>query len=283
MAREMSVHSGFSWLRATLLGLGRAALLAALAAAPAAPAAPVGAASPDGALLVYAAASLTDALEEVDAAFTRQTGIPVKASFAASSVLAKQIEAGAPADVFFAAERAWMDYLEQRGLLRSGSRHDLLRNALVLIAPADSTVRLKIAPGFDLVGALGGGRLATADPDSVPAGQYARAALTTLGVWQPVSGHLVRAENVRAALEYVARGDAPLGIVYRTDAQVERRVRVVDVFPDDTHPPIVYPVALTAGARAQAERFTAFLSSDEVRAIFVRRGFVPLAPQGGGF
>jgi molybdate transport system substrate-binding protein len=280
MAREVFMHSGFSRLRAALQGLCRIALLAALAAAAAAQAASVDVPSPQSALLVYAAASLTDALEEVDAAFTRQTGIPVKASFAASSVLAKQIEAGAPADVFFAAERAWMDYLEQRGLLKRGSRHDLLGNALVLVAPADSTVRLKIAPGFDLVAALGGGRLATADPDSVPAGQYARAALTALGVWQSLSGHLVRAENVRAALEYVARGDAPLGIVYRTDAQVEKRVRVVDVFPADTHPPIVYPVALTAGAGAQAQRFTAFLSSAAARAIFVRQGFVVLTPQG---
>jgi molybdate transport system substrate-binding protein len=173
-----------------------------------------------------------------------------------------------------------MDYLEQRGLLRPGTRHDLLGNALVLIAPTASTVRLKIAPRFDLVGALGGGRLATADPDSVPAGQYARAALTTLGVWQSVSGRLVRAENVRAALEYVARDDAPLGIVYRTDAQAEKRVRVVDVFPAGTHPPIAYPVSLTAGARAQAQRLTAFLSSAAAREIFVRRGFVLLTPQG---
>jgi molybdate transport system substrate-binding protein len=273
MAREMSVHSGFSWLFTAVFGLGSAALGAAVSAAPAAPA------SAQGTVLVYAAASLTDALDEVDAAFTAQTGIQVKASFAASSVLAKQIEAGAPADVFFAAERVWMDYLDERGLLRRGSRHDLLGNALVLIAPADSTVRLKIAPGFNLVGALGGGRLATADPDSVPAGQYARAALTKLGVWPQVSGHMVRAENVRAALEYVARGDAPLGIVYRTDAQVEKRVRVVDVFPADTHPPIVYPVALTTGAQAPAARFMAFLLGEAARQIFMRRDFAPLTPQ----
>jgi molybdate transport system substrate-binding protein len=273
MAREMSVHSGFSWLFTAVFGLGSAALGAAVSAAPAAPA------SAQGTVLVYAAASLTDALDEVDAAFTAQTGIQVKASFAASSVLAKQIEAGAPADVFFAAERVWMDYLDERGLLRRGSRHDLLGNALVLIAPADSTVRLKIAPGFNLVGALGGGRLATADPDSVPAGQYARAALTKLGVWPQVSDHMVRAENVRAALEYVARGDAPLGIVYRTDAQVEKRVRVVDVFPADTHPPIVYPVALTTGAQAPAARFMAFLLGEAARQIFMRRDFAPLTPQ----
>lgn len=282
MARELSAPSAISWLRSTVLRLGRAALVATVAAVPAALAGPAGEGSAPPALLVYAAASLTDALDEVDVLFSTQTGTPVKASFAASSVLAKQIEAGAPADVFFAAERAWMDYLEQRGLLRRGSRHDLLGNTLVLIAPARSTVRLKIAPGFDLVGALGGGRLATGDPDSVPAGQYARAALTTLGVWQAVAVHLVRAENVRAALEYVAREDAPLGIVYRTDAQVEKRVRVVDVFPDDTHPPIVYPVALTAGAPPQAQRFTEFLSSAAAQQIFIRRGFVPLTAQNPG-
>lgn len=282
MARELSAPSAISRWRNTVLRLGRAALVAAVAAVPAAMAGPAGEGSAPPALLVYAAASLTDALDEVDVLFSTQTGIPVKASFAASSVLAKQIEAGAPADVFFAAERAWMDYLEQRGLLRRGSRRDLLGNALVLIAPAGSTVRLKIAPGFDLVGALGGGRLATADPDSVPAGQYARAALTTLGVWQAIAAHLVRAENVRAALEYVAREDAPLGIVYRTDAQVEKRVRVVDVFPDDTHPPIVYPVALTAGAPPQAQRFTEFLSSAAARQVFIRRGFVPLTAQSPG-
>jgi len=282
MARELSARSAISWLRSAVLPLGRAALVVALAVAAAAMAAPAAAGSPQPALLVYAAASLTEALDEVDILFSTQTGIPVKASFAASSVLAKQIEAGAPADVFFAAERAWMDYLEQRGLLRRGSLRDLLGNTLVLIAPADSTVRLKIAPGFDLVGALGGGRLATADPDSVPAGQYARAALTTLGVWQAVAAHLVRAENVRVALEYVAREDAPLGIVYRTDAQAEKRVRVVDVFPEDSHPPIVYPVALTAGARPQAQRFAEFLSSAAARQIFMRRGFAPLTTQGSG-
>jgi molybdate transport system substrate-binding protein len=227
-------------------------------------------------LLVFAAASLTDVLEEVDRAFTARTHIEVRASYAASSVLAKQIEAGAPADVFFSADLAWVDYVEKRGLVKAGSRRDLLSNSLVLIAPADSPVRLRIAPRFDLVGALGGGRLATGDPDSVPVGKYARAALTQLGVWDGVAARLVRAENVRAALEYVARGEAALGSVYRTDAQAEKRVRIVDTFPADTHPPITYPAVVTAGARAQAPQFVEFLASAEARQIFTRYGFTPL-------
>ena len=179
-----------------------------------------------------------------------QSGIAVKASFAASSVLAKQIEAGAPAQVFLSADREWMDYLEQRGRLQGGSRRDLLGNELVLIAPADSALQLKIAPHFALLAALGSGRLATGDPDSVPAGLYARAALTRLGVWPQVADRLVRAENVRAALMYVARGEAPLGIVYRTDARAEGRVRVVDVFPADTPPTDHLPAGADGGSRS---------------------------------
>lgn len=231
-----------------------------------------------GPLLVFAAASLGDALAEVDRAFSARTGIPVKESFAASSVLAKQIEAGAPADLFFSADLPWVDYLQQRALLKPGTRRDVLGNELVLIAPADSPVHLKIAPHFALAAALGAGHLAVADPDSVPAGEYARVALTQLGVWDSVSGRLVRAENVRAALAYVARAEAALGIVYRTDAQAEQRVRVVDVFPAGTHPPIVYPAALTAGALPQATELEEFLTGDEARAIFKRYGFVTFVP-----
>jgi len=227
-------------------------------------------------VLVFAAASLTDALTEVSRLFTARTGIHVNVSDAASSVLAKQIEAGAPADVFLSADQGWMDYLSDRGLLRAGSRHDLLGNRLVLIAPKDSAVSLKIAPGFALAAALGNGRLATGDPDSVPVGKYAKAALIKLGVWESVSGRLVRAENVRAALEYVAHGEAPLGIVYQTDAQAEVRVRVVDTFPEGTYPPITYPVALTATARPGAQKLLDFLGSDAAREIFVRQGFTPL-------
>ena len=236
-------------------------------------AAPGSAALPQPTLLVFAAASLTDALGEADRVFSAETHVAVKTSYAASSVLAKQIEAGAHADVFVSADREWMDYLEKRGLLRAGTRRDVLGNALVLIAPADSTVQLKIAPGFALVAALRDGRLASADPDSVPAGLYARAALTKLGVWDEVAPHLARAENVRAALAYVARGETPLGIVYQTDALADKHVRVVDVFPADTHPPIIYPAAVTAVGRPKAARYLDFLRSESARQVFVRYGF----------
>lgn len=229
-------------------------------------------------LLVFAAASLTDALGEVDREFSARSGQPVRESFDASSTLAKQIEAGAAADVFVSADPAWMDYVEARGLLRRGTRRDLLGNALVLIAPAGSTVRLQIGPGFPLAAALGGGRLAVADPDSVPAGKYAHTALAALGVWDTVADRLARAESVRTALAYVARAETPLGIVYRTDAAAEPRVRVVDVFPPGTHPPITYPVALTAAAQPAAVRFEQFLSGDEARRIFKRYGFVTFVP-----
>jgi molybdate transport system substrate-binding protein len=191
-------------------------------------------------------------------------------------VLAKQIEAGAPAGVFVSADPEWMDYLAQRGLIEAGSRRDLLGNRLVLIAPADSRVMLRLTPGAPLAAALGGGRLATGDPDAVPAGRYAREALIALGLWNKVSSRLVRAENVRAALEYVARGEAPLGIVYRTDALADKRVRIVDTFAADSHEPIIYPLALTVHAGAAAARFATFLESPAARQIFARYGFEPL-------
>lgn len=228
-------------------------------------------------VLVFAAASLANVLGEMDEAFTGRTGIRVTSSLAASSMLAKQIEAGAPADVYFSADLQWMDYLQQRGLLRAGSRQDILGNSLVLIGPASSSLQVSIGPGFDLPRLLQGGRLAVADPDAVPAGIYARQALVKLGVWSSVVPRLVRAENVRAALEYVARGDAPLGIVYRTDALVEKRVRVVGVFPADSHPPIVYPVALTRRASPAAGRYLAYITSAAAQPIFRKWGFEPLA------
>jgi len=229
-------------------------------------------------VLVFAAASLANVLAEMDKAFTERTGIRVTSSLAASSMLAKQIEAGAPADVYFSADLQWMDYLQQRGLLRAGSRQDLVGNSLVLIGPASSSLQVSIGPGIDLPRLLRrGGRLAVADPDAVPAGIYARQALVKLGVWNSVMPRLVRAENVRAALEYVARGDAPLGIVYRTDALVEKRVRVVGVFPADSHPPIVYPVALTRRASPAAARYLAYITSAAAQPIFRKWGFEPLA------
>jgi molybdate transport system substrate-binding protein len=228
-------------------------------------------------VLVFAAASLANVLGDLDNSFTARTGIRVTSSLAASSTLAKQIEAGAPADAFFSADLQWMDYLQQRGLLRPGSRHDVVGNSLVLIAPAVSPLQVRIGPGFDLAKLLGAGRLAVADPDSVPAGIYAREALGKLGVWNSVASRLVRAENVRAALEYVARADAPLGIVYRTDAMVEKRVRIAGVFPADSHAPIVYPVALTRHAGPQATRYLAFITSAAARPIFRKWGFEPLS------
>jgi molybdate transport system substrate-binding protein len=235
------------------------------------------AAQGSGPVLVFAAASLANVLGDLDKAFTGRTGIRVTSSLAASSMLAKQIEAGAPADVYFSADLQWMDYLQQRGLLRAGSRRDLVGNSLVLIAPSRSRLQVSIGPGMDLPRVLAGGRLAVADPDSVPAGIYAREALAKLGVWSSVVPRLVRAENVRAALEYVARGDVPFGIVYRTDALVEKRVRVVGVFPPDSHPPILYPVALTRGASAAAARYLAYVTSADAQPIFRKWGFEPLA------
>jgi molybdate transport system substrate-binding protein len=225
-------------------------------------------------LLVFAAASLTDALQEIGSAYEKTTPAKVKLSFDASSNLARQIEAGAKADVFFSADTQWMDYLQTRNLIQVSTRQNVVANSLVLIAPADSRLQLKIGPHFPLVAALGkDGRLATGDPDSVPAGRYARSALSTLGVWDEVSPRLARAENVRVALLYVARGEAPLGIVYATDALVDKTVRVVDTFPANTHPPIVYPAALTKSAQGAAAAFVAYLTGPRGHEVFVKYGF----------
>jgi molybdate transport system substrate-binding protein len=228
-------------------------------------------------LTVFAAASLTNVMGDVGKAWSERGQPAPKLSFASSSVLARQIEAGARADVFFSADVEWMDYVANRGLVRNETRRDLLGNRLVLIAPASSTVALQIAPGFPLAATLGKGRLATGDPDFVPAGRYARSALTTLGVWSDVADRLVRAENVRVALAYVSRGEAPLGIVYATDALAEPRVRVVDTFPEDSHLPIRYPVAALRGSGAAAAEFADFLAGEQARDLFVRAGFIVLA------
>jgi molybdate transport system substrate-binding protein len=217
-------------------------LLVALAATP-------GALGAERDVTVFAAASLTNALQDIGRDYEASGGGKVKFSFAASSLLARQIEAGAHADMFFSADVEWMDYLAERKLIKAATRRDVLSNRLVLIAPAGSTMALKIEPGFALAAALGDSRLALADPDTVPAGKYAKAALTTLGVWDAVANKIARAENVRAALAYVARGEALLGIVYETDAKAEPKVRTVDVFPADTHPAIVYPVAAAMDPR----------------------------------
>ncbi len=237
---------------------------------------PCAAAEPEPGIVVFGAASLTNVLQELGDAFTGQTAIPVKFSFAASSGLAKQIESGAPADVFFSADVDWMDYLQARNLIRSASRHDVVGNRLVLIAPADSAMVLKIEPRFALAAALGTGRLVTGDPDSVPVGRYARQALTQLQVWDGVEARLVRADSVRSALAFVDRGEAALGIVYETDALIDKKVRIVDTFPDASHSPIVYPVALTASAKASAAKFEDFLRSPAAAMAFEKYGFQPL-------
>ena len=227
----------------------------------------------DNTVLVFAAASVQTALDEIAPAAERATGVRMRMSYAASSALARQIENGAPADIFLSADLEWMDYVAERRLIQAGSRVNLLGNQLVLIATASRPVTLKIAPGFPLAATLGRDRLAMANPDVAPAGKYGRAALTTLGVWDSVAGKVASTETVRGALLLVARGEAPLGIVYRTDAIVEPRVVVVDRFPESTHPPIVYPVATTSVAKPAAGKILEFLKSPAARAVYDRQGF----------
>lgn len=227
-------------------------------------------------LTVFAAASLRESLDEVARAFEAKGGPTVRIAYGATSAMARQIDAGAPAALFIAADSEWMDHLEARGHLR-GPRVALLTNALVLVAPAASTASLRIGPGFALAAALGGERLAVADPKAVPAGKYARAALESFGAWKPVEGRLAPMENVRAALAMVSRGEVPLGIVYLTDARAERGVRIVDTFPPTSHPPIVYPLGVMRAAPRAADDLAAFLQSPAARAIWIRHGFGTLA------
>jgi molybdate transport system substrate-binding protein len=221
----------------------------------------------------FAAASLSNALPEVAAVYKQRTGTTIKFSFAASSVLARQIEASPGVDLFMSADADWMDYLDNRGLIDHATRRTLLTTHLVLIAPATSPVALKIAPHFDLVAALNSGRLAIADPDSVPAGKYAKSSLMSLGVWNAVVDRTANAESVRVALAYVARGETPLGIVYATDAGIEPKVKIVGTFPDKTHAPIVYPAAATKEAKPGAKAFLDFLSGPQAHTIFAKYGF----------
>ena len=227
-----------------------------------------------GVLTVYAAASLSEALQALTDRFTADTGIPVRLSFAASSALARQIEAGAPADLYLSADEEWMDYLAERQLIDPKSRRELLGNRLVLIGAAGDPLRLTIAPGFNIAGALGDSRLAVADPDSVPAGRYAQAALRSLGAWDSVHKRLARAENVRGALQYVARGETRLGVVYATDARADARVRVIDVFPASSHPPIRYPAAVLENAAPGTERLLTYLSSADAAPVWTKFGFL---------
>lgn len=228
----------------------------------------------DRVVTVFAASSLTDVLNDVGKAYTVATQVQVRISPAASSALARQIESGSPADVFISADQEWMDYLAVRKLIRTDTRTDIVSNSLVLVAPADSTINLRITPGFALAKALGkNGRIATGDPASVPVGKYASAALMQLGVWSEVKNRLIPADNVRTALNFVALGEAPLGIVYATDARGNARVRVVDTFPASSHERISYPAAATANASVESTGFVKFLRSDAAQAIFIRAGF----------
>lgn len=229
----------------------------------------------DAGVTVYAAASLKEGLDALIRQFEKQGNPRVRVSYGASSALARQIEKGAPADMFISADLEWMDYLDQRKFVHAASRVNLLSNRLVLIAPAAATVALTIAPNFPLAAALGDHRLAMADPASVPAGRYGKAALEALGVWPAVASKLAPGENVRAALMLVARGEAPYGIVYRTDAMAERKVRVVGEFAASLHPPIVYVAAVLADHRsAAAASLLRFLHAAEARAVWRKFGFV---------
>jgi molybdate transport system substrate-binding protein len=232
--------------------------------------APVAAAS----VMVFAAASLKEAMDEQARQFAANTGDKVIVSYGASNALAKQIEAGAPADVFISADLDWMDYVAGHNLLAPNARFNLLRNTLVLIEPASSRQTLKIAPNFGLAAVLGTEKLAMANPDSVPAGKYGKSALEKLGVWTSVEKQVVRTENVRAALALVARGEAPFGIVYATDALSDKGVRIVDSFPPDSYPPIVYPAALLASSTSPAAKpLLEYLRSVPARPVWERFGF----------
>jgi molybdate transport system substrate-binding protein len=237
---------------------------------------PAWAQSPD--LVVFAAASLKNALDDINALRQRDTGKKAAISYAASPALARQIEQAAPADIFISADLDWMDYLQQRSLIKTESRGNLLANRIVLIAAKDSPIAARIAPGFDLAGLLGpGNRLAMADTKAVPAGKYGKAALEALKVWPSVEAKIAQAENVRAALLLVSRGETPLGIVYRTDATADPGVKIVDMFPAELHPPIVYPVALTAGrAHPDAVAFLDYLKSAKAKPLFEKQGFAVL-------
>jgi molybdate transport system substrate-binding protein len=230
-----------------------------------------------GNVVLFAAASLKDALDDIDRQYQMDTDKHLITSLAASSLLAKQIEVGAPADVFISADLDWMDYLAQRNLIKADTRKNLVGNELVLIAPKDSTIQVKIEPNFPLAALLGGGRLAMADTSAVPAGKYGKAALEKLGVWDTVSGQIAQAENVRAALALVARKEAPLGIVYQTDAAAEPKVKIVGVFPADTHPPIIYSIAVTArSTNPDAVGLVDYLVSPKAAPFFEKQGFTVL-------
>jgi molybdate transport system substrate-binding protein len=229
-------------------------------------------------VLVFAAASLKNALDDTIAAYEKSGGGAIKVSYAASSALAKQIENGAPADMFISADLDWMNDVEKNKAIKPETHANLFGNSLVLVEPADSTRAVDITSGFPLAAILGDGRLAMANPDSVPAGKYGKAALQKLGVWNAVENKIASAEDVRAALLFVSRKEAPFGIVYRTDAAADKGVKVAGVFPADAYPPIIYPAALTASSKnPEAAKFLAYLRSDAAKPFFEKQGFSVLA------
>jgi molybdate transport system substrate-binding protein len=231
-----------------------------------------------GGLVIFAAASLKNALDEIATGWAKDTGKPMpKISYAASSALAKQIEQGAPADLFISADLDWMDYVDKKDLIQKDTRFNLLGNKIVLIAPKDSKTTVDVKQGFDLAKALAGGKLAMGNVDAVPAGKYGKAALEKLGAWDGVKDKIAQADNVRAALLLVARGEAPLGIVYATDAAAEPNVKIVGTFPDGSHPPIIYPAAVVKDAKsADAQPFLNVLKSAKARPAFEKQGFTVL-------
>jgi len=232
------------------------------------------AAAQDKTVTVFAAASMKNALDDINAAYTAKSGTKIVVSYAASSALAKQIEQGAPADVFISADTDWMDYAIGKKNINEPSRVNLLGNSIVLIAPKDSEIdNVNIAAGFDLAKLAGDGKIATGDVKAVPVGKYARAALEKLGAWRAAEPKFAMSDSVRAALTLVARGEATLGIVYSTDAKVEPGVRIVGIFPPGSHPPIIYPVAATTTAKPEASDYLAFLNSTAAKTIFEKYGF----------
>jgi len=259
--------------------LGRMAGLAVMVALAWGAPQPASAQSQSGDVVVFAAASLKNALDAVNAQWNRETGKKAVISYAASGALAKQIEVGAPAQLFISADLDWMDYAAGKNLIKAETRSNLLGNRIVLIAPKDKARAVDVRPGFDLAKVIGDGRLAMANVDSVPAGKYGKAALEKLGVWGSVSGKLAQAENVRAALLLVSRGEAPAGIVYQTDAASDKGVAIIGTFPEDTHPPVIYPIALTAGAGPDAAAFLAYIKSAKAKPLFEAQGFTVLGPE----
>jgi molybdate transport system substrate-binding protein len=258
------------WLKGLVLALGVAWAGATFAQS---------AAMAEDKVTVFAAASLKNALDAINAEWQKESGKETTVSYAASSALAKQVEQGAPADVFISADLAWMDYLAEKKLIKDDTRANLLGNSIVLISGKTDAQPVDIKQGFDLATLLGDGRLAMGAVDSVPAGKYGKAALEKLGLWAEVEGKVVQADNVRAALAFVSAGEAPLGIVYQTDANADDKVKVVATFPEDSHEPILYPVALTASStNPDAAEFLEFLKSKAARPAFEKQGFRIVAP-----